>query len=475
MRALLAGIGLMAGMPGAASAAVGDVDRSFGNQGSVILRYSDTTQDHASGVIAQSTGRIVVVGTSNAGTAAQRRDLGFRRLMLVRLRANGALDRDFSRSGRRLVSLRGASAVIAVDAVKDLRSDGFYVLALIRRDTDLPESQCRKRALFDCYDNRRSIGVFRFRADGSADPRFSGDGVFTFAAGRERRGGEGGQDIDVPMREPISLAVTRAGRVYVADRSTTTPSTRIVRLTADGSGADRSWGTNGRVAASILADSLIVDHSGRPVLSGSWDGALAVVRVTASGQRDTSWGGTGRVVHTFTAGDPAGDFSRANDIVQLGPGAYVTGGTIRTDLAERFHLATRLRIGDGALDRAFNTNGFNIADFRPLAPGGDAEAIGRRVVLGFGGRVVVGGSVTLEAFRPIQQGVSRYQWALSVFTGDGAIVRRLATDISASADETLTGLAVERDGDVVAVGNVDLDFQECCARPRIAVVRYKAR
>ena len=119
MRSLLLACAALAVAAPAASAATGDLDRSFGTDGTAIVRFADAAEENPVGLVVQSTGRIVVIGDTDAGRsgAVPARN----RLQIVRLHADGSVD------ARRLVGLSSGGSLSAVSAVAD--GDVFYVLA----------------------------------------------------------------------------------------------------------------------------------------------------------------------------------------------------------------------------------------------------------------------------------------------------------------------------------------------------------
>src|SRR3954470_14847156 len=111
MRPLLLALAALAVAAPTASAAPGDL------AGSALVRFSDASAETPAGVIAQSTGRLVVVGDSNAGRSAAVPPRN--RLQVLRLHADGSVDTGFASRGRRLVGLASGGSLTAVSAVPD--------------------------------------------------------------------------------------------------------------------------------------------------------------------------------------------------------------------------------------------------------------------------------------------------------------------------------------------------------------------
>src|SRR3954470_18039550 len=119
MRPLLLALAALAVAAPAASATPGDLDMLK------VVRFSDASEETPVGVVAQSTGRIMVIGDSNAGrtAAVAPRD----RLQIVRLHANGTVDTSYDGEGRKLVALSSGGTIVPIGAVPD--GDAFYALA----------------------------------------------------------------------------------------------------------------------------------------------------------------------------------------------------------------------------------------------------------------------------------------------------------------------------------------------------------
>src|SRR5204863_529395 len=194
--------------------------------------------------IAQSTGRLIVVGDSNAGrsSAVPPRN----RLQVVRLHADGSVDTSFASHGRRLVGLASGGSLTAVSAVPD--GDAFYVLA--RQDVQQDIPGCVKRFLFDCLDLHHRIAVLRFTAAGTVDTSFGGgDGLVLLGAGSEHHGGAnvaGTQRTGSFFRSGMTAArISRFGAPVwsvLAD---------FPRLTADGNAT--AFNTSAALAGGLVA------------------------------------------------------------------------------------------------------------------------------------------------------------------------------------------------------------------------------
>ena len=232
------------------------------------------------------------------------------------------------------------------------------------------------------------IFVMARNADGTPDTGFSGDGwthaEFPF--------------IGIEAAYAKAIAVDPFGRVVVGGAAQFSYDTlRVVRFTAAGD-LDDSFAGDGRQAIlvdlggnSIVFGGMAVDRFSRVVLVGNADTAtgnrLVVVRLTAAGELDASFGG-GDGVADFAYG-ATDDILSVHDVVVLSPpsdriailGDYDPAGA---ELTDSFLLVLTPA---GTLDTTFNGTGK-----RGLAPPeGAAKNNARALVVQAGRLVALGG------------------------------------------------------------------------------------
>jgi uncharacterized delta-60 repeat protein len=272
-----------------AAAGPGDLDRSFGGDGIVELGADTKLLD-----VAVHRGKLTVVGQ-------QGRSAGRARLLVARFTASGSPDRSFHRGRPVLGPLGSVGEAVAV------QRNGRIVVAGSLTDRSGVAS--------------RGMLVMRFRANGSRDRSFGGDGRVT--ALRAARG------------QGLALAVSRTGRVLVAGSAT---------MARTGDGFDR----------------------------------VALARFKASGRRDRSFGARG------TKQLDLGRLSFARAVAVQRDGRIVIAGTQRNDLQSTAALAARLRPG-GSLDRSFGSRGLFLRQFARGAAYSSFEGLrlvrGRKLVL----------------------------------------------------------------------------------------------
>jgi uncharacterized delta-60 repeat protein len=211
------------------------------------------------------------------------------------------------------------------------------------------------------------FAVMRFHADGSVDTAFGVDG------GRRVGFDRPGADLH---DFASALAVQPDGRIVVAGIASGGAAVggddmAVLRLTASGQ-PDPTFGSNGRVtiAFNLGGPNLQMDHGtriglqsdGKLLVVGTVDTAdgysrMAVVRLHPNGQRDSSFDGDGRVVIEALDGDHG---SSGVQVRQLADGAILAVGSIlaphEPGSYRRDFLLVRL-LGNGTPDPGFGDDG----------------------------------------------------------------------------------------------------------------------
>jgi uncharacterized delta-60 repeat protein len=252
----------------------GKLDTSFSSNGIAV-----TPLDETWGVAVDSTGRIVVAGSSYR--------VGHDDFAVVRYTSAGVLDTTFGTGGIVTTDI-GSGTEAGYGVVVD--SQGRIVVA--------GESQ---------NDSDNDFAVVRYTSAGDLDTTFGTGGKVTTAIGD-------GSDIG------FGVAVDSQGRVVVAGYSRngsqqSDTDFAVVRYTSAGE-LDTSFSTDGKLTTDIgtvdeLGHAMGVDSQGRVVVAGysenGTDVDFAVVRYTSAGELDTSFGGGDGIVTTdFGAGEDSG-------------------------------------------------------------------------------------------------------------------------------------------------------------------------
>jgi uncharacterized delta-60 repeat protein len=240
----------------------GTLDATFGDGGKVLTGFGVNSIDRANAVAVQADGKMVVAGSTRSVLGGE--------FALARYLPNGTLDPTFGRGGRVLTRISPAD-----DTVFDLA---------VQPDGKLVAAGWSSAGGFD-------IAMARYNPDGSLDPSFDGDGM-VIAAFR-------------PASSYASnVVVQRDGKIL-------TGGTGLVRFNPDG-GVDRSFGAGGRAVTDLGLVKPVLQPDGKILAAGSSEASgqysdFVVVRLTASGRIDSTFGRGGRVTTDFRTQDDATD------------------------------------------------------------------------------------------------------------------------------------------------------------------------
>jgi uncharacterized delta-60 repeat protein len=364
-----------------ADASPGDLDPNFGSGGKIVTDFEGATLPViAYGLAVQPDGKIVVAGGSG------------RDFMLARYNPEGNLDSSFGTGGKvttevgqdlpfwdhKVRVLPGGRILVMGERI----FLGGYSLVCYNADGSLDTSFGHAGMLverfLDSYDANIAVqadgrillagglengfGFVRFNPDGTLDATF----------------GTGGKvAIKVPGLNSSASSVTLQsdGRIVAAGSSwkpNQGSSSRItlVRLGSDGS-LDPTFGTGGVVREGLYGDRyekaghVVVALDGRIVVAGQsitrnlYNPDLTLVRYTADGSLDTSFGDGGKVATDL------GGMDLPSELVLQPDGRIVIA------MGEGFEL---IRYNsDGSLDLSFGSNGVVSTDFIEGDPQVQAE------------------------------------------------------------------------------------------------------
>jgi uncharacterized delta-60 repeat protein len=260
------------------------------------------------------------------------------------------------------------------------------------------------------------FAVVRYATDGSLDASFDGDGMVTTPIAG---GGDDARSVAIQPNGKMAVAGTDSGERFA-----------VVRYLADGS-LDDSFGGDGIVRTNLTSGTdvgadMVIQADGRIVVVGPAGQAsrFALVRYRSDGTLDPKFGDGGKVIGR--RGVP-----RA---VALQPDGkiVVTGYDVYGLVVARF-------LPDGTPDPTFSGDGV----VRRVS----SEIFPLDVAVQANGRIVVGGDFDIFAF-----GLARFTVAgnLDPTFGDGGTVRAEV----GSGEQAVTGLAIQADGKIVAVGHI---------------------
>jgi uncharacterized delta-60 repeat protein len=338
----------------------GTLDRRFGTGGKVLTGFGGAqSYARATSLAIRPAGKIVV-----AGSAVLPRTTSL--FALARYTVSGKLDRTFGRNGRVLTSF-GSRARSSAQALA-ISADGKVV------------------AVGYCDCRRFRFALARYTPRGRLDVTFG-------------RGGKVVTDFGArSSAEAEAVAIQPDGKIVVAgDATRTRTDFALARYNADGT-LDRSFGTGGRVVSKVgdgfsYAAAIVVQPDGKLVVAGRAyvkpDGVFALVRYSADGKLDPSFGRAGVVVTNGNAWALA--IQRDRKLVAAGNTGF------------RFALARFLE--DGSPDETFGRDGKVRTDFH-------ARATANAVVVRAEGKIIAAGTVGASPWR---------DFALARYTSSGSL------------------------------------------------------
>jgi uncharacterized delta-60 repeat protein len=227
----------------------GILDKTFSGDGLQTVRIKTGNQAYT--VALQTDGKIVVGGTSDG-------DVG-----LARLNADGTPDATFGVNGKVTTDV-GALANSGVDIA--MQGNKIVVVGCLHDGTDI------------------NGAVYRYNENGSLDTAFNGSGILP---------------IDFGQDELIAGVAVYGGKIYVAGSTMTDQAADFIvaRINANGT-LDSTFGVGGKVRTNLggfdYANGLAIS-AGKVVVVGSSDNKLAMVQYTAAGKLDTAFGVGGKI------------------------------------------------------------------------------------------------------------------------------------------------------------------------------------
>ena len=304
------------------------VDLTFNGNGRSIIEFTPNT-DTVSEVLFQSTGKIVLAGTSNKDTFSLSQTSYF---SLARLNTDGTLDTSFGNSGKVMTDFSPLAHQDDVLAAA-LQPDDKIVLAGFIHVTQ---------------SGNLLWAVMRFNPDGSVDNSFGTDGKVTLSL------------VGSPSNQAFAVTVTPSGEVVVAGTywNGNSLQTGVVRLSSTGSviGIMTNFQETGPGGYN-KPNAIRVQPDGKIVTGGYFNPGgqnvynIKLVRFNPDGTPDSGFG-TGGVVW-----ENAGINEVINNIELLPDGRIVACGTRSSDfLVMRF-------LPNGQLDPSFGTNGRAVTTF----------------------------------------------------------------------------------------------------------------
>ncbi|UQW99489.1 calcium-binding protein [Streptomyces sp. RerS4] len=397
------GLALVLALPGAALAAPGDLDPTFGSDGRVTTPFPEPVSGND--IARQSDGKLVVVGASGAGFALARYD------------TNGGLDPAFAGDGTVTSDFGGGSHTANAVAIQP--SDGKIVVAGTTEVIAEEGGGC-------CF-----FSVARYHTDGSLDTGFGDGGLVRV---EEFGGSADGADVAVQSDGRIIAAGKGGGGGFA-----------LVRLDTNGN-LDPSLGGDGAVVAGFtptspqdgggIARGMALQPDGKIVSVGyvgntAFD--IGVARYLPDGTLDSTFSGDGMVTADF------GGTEFGNAVAVQPDGKIVAAGSGGAGFALLRYNA------DGSPDTGFGAGGRTSVNF----PGDGG--IARAMALQPNGKIILAGQADdPNSSEGTDFGLVRFNPNGTVdtgFGGDGFVLTGFL-----DFDEA-RGVLVQPDGNIVAAGH----------------------
>lgn len=367
-------------------------------------------------------------------------------VVVARLLPNGQLDRAFGQQGVQIVAFDSLASNGSALAVRALRNGRILVAG--------PAIKPAGNSVF---------GLARLMADGSRDPGFGQNGgvITEFTGGPVER---------VPSI-PRSIGIQDDGRIVLAGDVQFRSESRdlhgfmaVARYSGNGV-LDRKFGGDGKVtigfgSRTAGANAVLIQEDGSIDVAGTASNAdqgtadFVLARLSRSGKLDASFASKGRATVRFGSGIA----SLLTAAALLEDGRAVLAGANLREQPALFDFGVAVVNPDAVLDTAFSRDGRATAGFFSLEPG-QAGAASAVAVQG-NGRIVVAGGVSGES-RP-GSNVALLRFGVARFTQTGALDRsfgsggRLTVEFSSAgnvpSDSAANAIAIQGDGKIVLAG-----------------------
>ena len=417
MIAGLLAIGLVFGI-NRSEAQAGTLDPTFGNGGTVTTSFANGSA--GVGSFEQSNGDIVAVAqvdfVENEGTG----------IGLVRYTSTGALDTTFGTNGITNTTFAGFTFTpfgFAVQTNGDILVAGEAISSA----------------------GRIEFGLARYTSNGILDATFGNGGLVTTVVGTRT-------DVPTAMLLQPNGKIVMAG-FEVAQEGVAPGKMSMVRYNSSGS-LDTTFGTGG---ISLVTDTI----TGPDALALLSNGDYLAVGQSGSGKTGIAveLNSKGVLLSKVTAGTLTAALSSSQSgfspTIFQANGDYIVAVTSCTNDSQcRGHkIGVSRFLETGKVDTSFNANSFE--SFDPPA----TTSVGTAMALQANGQIVVGGLIS-----PTQGGMARLDANGELDTTFGT-TNSFGGCCTVTSEQTFTGLLIQTDGNIVAIGELDGD---------LALARYLA-
>ena len=397
-----------------AQAQAGTLDPSFGNAGVVTTSFASGSA--GVGSFQQSNGDIVAVAqvdfVDNGGTG----------IGLVRYTSTGMLDTTFGTDG------------ITNSTFADFTFDPFG-FAVQKNGDILVAGEAISSA------GRIEFGLARYTSNGILDPTFGKGGLVATLVGTR-------PDVPTAMLLQPNGKIVMAG-FEVAQEGIAPGKMSMVRYDTNGS-LDTTFGTGG---ISLVTDTI----AGPDGLAMLTNGDYLAVGQNRSGKTGVvvELNSKGVLLTKLTEGTLAAALSSSQSgfspTIFQANGDYIVAVTNCTDDSQcrGTKIGVSRFLETGKVDTTFNAASFE--SFDPSQTTSAGKAIARQA----NGQIVVGGLINLDS--PILGGLARLDANGELDTTFGT-ANSFGGCCTVTSEQTFTGLLIQADGNIVAIGELDGDL-----------------
>jgi len=364
----------------------GTLDTNFGTQGQTIVAFDGggTNGDSSSSVLLQPNGRIVVCGQASGDPAANGTDFG-----IVRLTATGAPDTQFSGDGK---------ATVGFDLGPVGFRDDFAVRCSLQADGKIVAAG---QAMLG--SNAGRMAVTRLNSDGSRDVGFNGSGTATVDFGPSNPDSIAFSVKSLGNGDTLLIGGAGNAGMFIFT------SWAFARLDASGQ-LDPTFGNAGimlfnagipsylaaeALDATVLSDGSFVAVGLMALEPDLTNFDYGILKFTANGTLDTSFGAGGGRVVPFDLGSPFSDL--AVKVVEDARGRFLVVGFSSAATVPNTITMVRLTPA-GDFDPTFGVGGKLVVASAP-PPNADEGDNGTSVAFTPDGNILVG-SIAANAASP---------------------------------------------------------------------------
>jgi uncharacterized delta-60 repeat protein len=346
----------------------GKLDTSFNGTGIVVHHNAagGNSADIGRSIYVDSKGKIYITGFSGNGSDAD--------MVIWRYNSNGTLDTSFGNGGIVVHNNAAGGTLRRGDEGRSIYVDStgkIYVTGYSWSSRGIRDS--------------RDMVIWRYNSNGTLDTSFNGTGIVV------HHNAAGGYKDD----EGNSIYVDTTGKIYVTGYSSNGSNYDMVIWRYNSNGTlDTSFNGTGIVVHNGVADdegrSIYVDSTGKIYVTGySWTSSgnydMVIWRYNSNGTLDTSFNGTGIVVHHNAAGGNSHDEGNSIYIDTTGK-IYVTGFSKNSSGNE--DMVIWRYNSDGSLDTSFGNGGIVVHN---NAAGGAVHDEGNSIYVDSTGKIYVTG------------------------------------------------------------------------------------